>query len=115
MQCSSREGAPLYPVAKIFLSLTRTAPTCMRRQVERLATRWVISMKYSSQLGRVIRLLRWKKSFKNTPLNYRGQAYWRMKTGGGLPKSWMIPLDEGAIGGGYISGAGPDGMEIMKG
>jgi hypothetical protein len=38
-------------VAKIFLSLTRRAPTCLRRHVERLATSWVISIKYSSQLG----------------------------------------------------------------
>jgi hypothetical protein len=41
-------------VARIFFSFTSTAPTCRRRQEERRATSRVISMKYSSQPGRVI-------------------------------------------------------------
>src|SRR5512143_2880128 len=53
-QWASPEGAPLYPVARIRLSMTRTAPTCRRRQVARLATKPVISIKYSSQVGRLI-------------------------------------------------------------
>jgi hypothetical protein len=38
----------------MFFSLTTTAPTWRRRQVERLATSRAISMKYSSQDGRFI-------------------------------------------------------------
>src|SRR3990172_6482813 len=53
-QCSTPEGAPLYPVARIFLSFTITAPTSLRRHVARRFTRCAISMKYSSQEGRVM-------------------------------------------------------------
>src|SRR5512144_1217434 len=53
-QCSMPDGVPLWPVARMFLSLTRTAPTWRRRHVARLFTRCAISMKYSSQLGLVI-------------------------------------------------------------
>src|SRR5215469_18370399 len=45
-------GAPLYPVARMRLSLTITAPTERREQVARVATARVIAMKYSSHEGR---------------------------------------------------------------
>ena len=41
----------MYPVARILLSFTRTAPTFLLRQVERLETMVAISMKYRSQDG----------------------------------------------------------------
>ena len=37
LQCGTSRGAPLYPVARRVFSLTRTAPTLRRRQVERFA------------------------------------------------------------------------------
>lgn len=43
----------MYPVAMICLSLTSTAPTLRRRQVERVLTNLAISMKYCSHEGRV--------------------------------------------------------------
>jgi hypothetical protein len=54
-QCGKPAGAPLYPVARIRRSRTRTAPTFRLRQVERSATSAAISVKYSSQLFRVRR------------------------------------------------------------
>src|SRR5579863_7796145 len=51
-QCRRPAGAPLYPVAKMRLSLTMTAPTDLRLQVEREATARAMLTKYSSQLGR---------------------------------------------------------------
>ena len=44
-QWAMPEGAPLYPVDRIRLSLTITAPTDLREQVERLDTSSAISMK----------------------------------------------------------------------
>src|SRR5215210_6571890 len=52
-QCGIPEGLPLYPVVRILLSRTTTAPTARRGQVERVATWWAIRMKYSSHEGRV--------------------------------------------------------------
>src|SRR5207244_9919446 len=52
VQCGRPAGAPLYPVARMFLSRTMTAPTLARVQVERSATCRVIVMKYWCQLGR---------------------------------------------------------------
>src|ERR671932_46477 len=46
------EGLPLYPVVRILLSRTTTAPTARRGQVERVATSWAMRMKYSSHEGR---------------------------------------------------------------
>src|SRR5215217_1487899 len=46
------EGLPLYPVVRIRLSRTITAPTARRGQVERVATSCAMRMKYSSQEGR---------------------------------------------------------------
>src|SRR6184192_940867 len=51
-QCGIPAGAPLYPVARMFLSRTNTAPTLARLQVERSATWRVMSMKYWSHDGR---------------------------------------------------------------
>src|SRR5215210_1532664 len=47
------EGLPLYPVVRIRLSRTITAPTASRGHVERVATSCAMRMKYSSQDGRV--------------------------------------------------------------
>src|SRR5919202_5555633 len=47
------EGLPLYPVVRIRLSRTISAPTASRGHVERVATSWAIRMKYSSQEGRI--------------------------------------------------------------
>jgi hypothetical protein len=44
-------GAPLYPVVSILLSFTMIAPTFRLRQVERVATCFVIALKYSSHVG----------------------------------------------------------------
>src|SRR5437870_12262925 len=52
VQCGRPAGAPLYPVARMFLSRTMTAPTLARVQVERSATCRVMVMKYWCQLGR---------------------------------------------------------------
>jgi len=38
----------------ILFFITIVAPTCRLRHVERSATRWVIFIKYSSQLGLLI-------------------------------------------------------------
>src|SRR5881296_4151181 len=43
---------PLYPVDRIVLSRTITAPTCLRSQVERLATWRAMFMKYVCQSTR---------------------------------------------------------------
>src|SRR5918911_3691989 len=51
-QCGIPEGLPLYPVVRILLSRTTTAPTARRGQVERVATSWAMRMKYSSHEGR---------------------------------------------------------------
>ena len=48
-QSLTPEGAPLYPVVRMRLSLTMTAPTWCRLHVERSATRKAILAKYSSQ------------------------------------------------------------------
>src|ERR687894_503063 len=53
-QCGIPEGLPLYPVVRILLSRTTTAPTARRGQVERVATSWAIRMKYSSHEGRTL-------------------------------------------------------------
>src|ERR1043166_97168 len=52
VQCGMPAGAPLEPVARIFLSRTITAPTLARLQVERSATSRVIVRKYWCQLSR---------------------------------------------------------------
>src|SRR4028118_42676 len=46
------EGAPLWPVVRMRLSRTITAPTASRGHVERVATSCEILMKYSSHEGR---------------------------------------------------------------
>jgi len=45
-QCSSPDGAPLYPVLRIRLSLTMIAPTALLLHVVLLATSFVMSIKY---------------------------------------------------------------------
>src|SRR5512137_1129331 len=50
-QCFSPAGAPLYPVARILLSFTRTAPTLRLMHVDLLDTSRVMSIKYSAQEG----------------------------------------------------------------
>src|SRR5262245_50639842 len=52
MQWGIPAGAPLYPVARMFLSRTITAPTFARVHVERSATSRVMVRKYWCQLGR---------------------------------------------------------------
>src|SRR5215210_1136056 len=47
------EGLPLYPVVRMRLSRTMTAPTASRGHVERVATSCAMRMKYSSHDGRV--------------------------------------------------------------
>jgi hypothetical protein len=41
----------LYPVASMFFSLTSTAPTCLRIQVDRVEASRAILRKYLSQSG----------------------------------------------------------------
>ena len=53
VQCATWRGAPLYPVVRMRWSRTSTAPTLARGQVARVATVRAISMKYSSQPGRI--------------------------------------------------------------
>src|SRR5512142_1669349 len=52
LQCGRPRIDPLYPVERIVLSRTSTAPTCLRSQVARVATTRAMFMKYSSQLTR---------------------------------------------------------------
>src|SRR5512132_151238 len=52
LQCGSPRIDPLYPVERIVLSRTSTAPPCLRSQVARVATTRAMFMKYSSQLTR---------------------------------------------------------------
>src|SRR4030042_2564373 len=52
IQCRIPDGAPLYPVERIRLSLTMIDPTERLKHVERLDTSVAISMKYVSQDGR---------------------------------------------------------------
>src|SRR5580692_1083324 len=47
-QCGRPRIEPLYPVARMILSRTTTAPTNLRSQVERVATSRAMFMKYSS-------------------------------------------------------------------
>src|SRR5918997_471598 len=59
-QCGSPEGLPLYPVVRMRLSRTITAPTASRGHVERVATSWAMRMKYSSQEGRAFFRASWE-------------------------------------------------------
>src|SRR5215218_5384838 len=54
------EGLPLYPVVRIRLSRTITAPTARRGQVERVATSCAMRMKYSSHEGRTFLRVSWE-------------------------------------------------------
>src|SRR5918994_7926660 len=54
------EGLPLYPVVRMRLSRTITAPTASRGQVERVATSCAIRMKYSFQEGRTFFRTSWE-------------------------------------------------------
>src|ERR687894_1471984 len=58
-QCGIPEGLPLYPVVRILLSRTTTAPTARRGQVERVATSWAMRIKYSSHEGRTFFRVSW--------------------------------------------------------
>src|SRR5918994_4348321 len=53
------EGLPLYPVVRMRLSRTITAPTASRGQVERVATSCAMRMKYSSHEGRTFFRVSW--------------------------------------------------------
>src|SRR5918994_2389860 len=54
------EGLPLYPVVRMRLSRTITAPTASRGHVERVATSCAMRMKYSSQEGRIFFSVSWE-------------------------------------------------------
>src|SRR5215212_9567331 len=54
------EGLPLYPVVRMRLSRTITAPTASRGHVERVATSCAMRMKYSSQEGRIFLSVSWE-------------------------------------------------------
>src|SRR5215210_2924208 len=54
------EGLPLYPVVRMRLSRTITAPTASRGHVERVATSCAMRMKYSSQEGRTFFSVSWE-------------------------------------------------------
>src|SRR5829696_7160005 len=54
------EGLPLYPVVRMRLSRTITAPTARRGHVERVATSCAMRMKYSSQEGRTFFRVSWE-------------------------------------------------------
>src|SRR5205807_1139196 len=54
-QLGSPRGVSLYPVLRTIRSLTMTAPTWRRRQVDRVAARRARFMKYSSHGGRATR------------------------------------------------------------
>src|SRR6266513_4730406 len=54
-QLGSPRGVSLYPVLSTIRSLTITAPTWRRRQVDRVAARRARFMKYSSHEGRATR------------------------------------------------------------
>src|SRR5215831_16805534 len=51
-QCGSPRIEPLYPVERIVLSRTITAPTCLRGQVDRVETCRAMFMKYVCQSTR---------------------------------------------------------------
>jgi hypothetical protein len=53
-QCGRPGSEPLYPVDRIVLSRTITAPTCFRGQVERVAAWWAMFMKYVCQSTRAV-------------------------------------------------------------
>ena len=54
-QCGTPAGAPLYPVARMRLSFTATAPTLRLVHVERPLTRYVMFIKYSGHGIRCIK------------------------------------------------------------
>src|ERR671916_3462095 len=65
------EGEPLYPVVRMRLSRTITAPTASRGHVERVATSCEIRMKYSSHDGRTFFKASWSRVV-STPGSLKG-------------------------------------------
>src|SRR5213080_1008022 len=96
VQCGRPAGAPLYPVARMFLSRTMTAPTLARVQVERSATCRVMVMKYWCQLGRslisILRSRSWAPRSRHDADRLRDEG--EDKDGEGCPSREHAPRAE---------------------